>query len=48
MQEAQKVALKKEAELASQEQELTRREAAVNAKRDLSKTLGGVSVTSKK
>jgi hypothetical protein len=48
MQGAQKVALEKEAELARQEQELTRREAAVNAKRDLSKTLGGVSVTSKK
>jgi hypothetical protein len=48
MQGAQKVALKKEAELARREQELTRREAAVNAKRDLSKTLGGVSVTSKK
>jgi hypothetical protein len=48
MQEAQKVALEKEAELARQEQELTRREAAVNAKRDLRKTLGGVSVTSKK
>jgi hypothetical protein len=48
MQGAQKVALEKEAELARQEQELKRREGAVNAKRDLSKTLGGVSVTSKK
>jgi hypothetical protein len=48
MQGAQKVALKKEAELAGQEQELTRREAAVNAKRDLSKTLGGDSMISKK
>jgi hypothetical protein len=48
MQGARKVALKKEAELARQEQELTRREAIVNAKRDLFKTLGGVSVTSKK
>jgi hypothetical protein len=47
MQGAQKVALEKEAELARQEQELTHREAAVNAKRDLSKTLGGVSVTFK-
>jgi hypothetical protein len=48
MQGARKVALEKEAELARQEQELTRREAAVNAKRDLFKTLGGVSVTSKR
>jgi hypothetical protein len=48
MQGAQKIALEKEAELARQEQELTCREAAANAKRDLSKTLGGVSVTSKK
>ena len=48
MQGARKVALEKEAELARREQELTRREAAVKAKRDLSKTLGGVSLTSKK
>jgi hypothetical protein len=45
---ARKERLKKEAELARREQELTRREAAVNAKRDLSKALGGASVTSKK
>jgi hypothetical protein len=45
---ARKERLEKEAELARREQELTRREAAVNAKRDLYKTLGGVSVTSKK
>jgi hypothetical protein len=45
---ARKERLEKGAELARREQELTGREAAVNAKRDLSKTLGGVSVTSKK
>jgi hypothetical protein len=48
MQGARKVALKKEAESARREQQPTRREAAVNAKRNLSKTLGGVFVTSKK
>jgi hypothetical protein len=50
---ARKERLEKEADLARQEQELTRREAAVNAnavnaKRDLSKALGGASMTSKK
>jgi hypothetical protein len=45
---ARKERLEKEAELARGEQELTRREAAVDAKRNLSKALGGAFVTSKK
>jgi hypothetical protein len=45
---ARKERLEKEAELARREQELTRREAAVDAERNLSKALGGASVTSKK